>query len=241
MGYSFRLAARVLLYAPFHRQDSTHHSLCYTSHGALDGKRNSSMDPPWKINLTTHRTMSKRSYHGATLLDKLREQWSYWLTALTLPGREKALCALTALTLPGREKALCELTALTLPGREKALCELTALTLPGREKALCALTALTLPGREKALCELTALTLPGREKALCELTALTLPGRKKALCELTALTLPGRKKALCDEVVNLCTLTDSQLSIPSLEKQTWHFKHHRIAHFPFWAQITFKK
>ena len=35
MGYSFRLAARVLLYAPSHRQDSTYHSLCYTSQGAL--------------------------------------------------------------------------------------------------------------------------------------------------------------------------------------------------------------
>ena len=35
MGYSFRLAARVLLYAPSHRQDSTYHGLCYTSRGAL--------------------------------------------------------------------------------------------------------------------------------------------------------------------------------------------------------------
>ena len=32
IGYSFRLAARVLLYAPSHRQDSTYHVLCYTSH-----------------------------------------------------------------------------------------------------------------------------------------------------------------------------------------------------------------
>ena len=31
MGYSFQLTARVLLYLPSHRQDSTHHSLCYTS------------------------------------------------------------------------------------------------------------------------------------------------------------------------------------------------------------------
>ena len=37
MDYSFRLAARVILYAPSHRQDITYHSLCYTSHGALDG------------------------------------------------------------------------------------------------------------------------------------------------------------------------------------------------------------
>ena len=30
MSYSFRLAARSLLYAPYHRQVSTYHSLCYT-------------------------------------------------------------------------------------------------------------------------------------------------------------------------------------------------------------------
>ena len=42
MDYSFRLAAKVLLYAPSHRQ----HSLCYTSRGALAGTRNSSMGPP---------------------------------------------------------------------------------------------------------------------------------------------------------------------------------------------------
>ena len=44
--YSFRLAARVLLYAPSHRQDSTYHGLCYTSRGTLAGTRNSSMGPP---------------------------------------------------------------------------------------------------------------------------------------------------------------------------------------------------
>ena len=37
IGYSFQLAARVLLYAPSLRQDSTYHSLCYTSRGALAG------------------------------------------------------------------------------------------------------------------------------------------------------------------------------------------------------------
>ena len=46
IGYSFRLAARVLLYAPSHRQDNTYHGLCYTSRGALAGTRNSSMGPP---------------------------------------------------------------------------------------------------------------------------------------------------------------------------------------------------
>ena len=46
MGYSFRLAGRVLLYASSHRQDNTYHGLCYTSHGALTGTGNSSMCPP---------------------------------------------------------------------------------------------------------------------------------------------------------------------------------------------------
>ena len=46
IGYSYRLTARVLLYAPSHRQDNTYHGLCYTSRGALAGTRNSSMDPP---------------------------------------------------------------------------------------------------------------------------------------------------------------------------------------------------
>ena len=46
MGYSYRLTARVLLYAPSHRQDNTYHGLCYTSRGALAGTRNSSMGPP---------------------------------------------------------------------------------------------------------------------------------------------------------------------------------------------------
>ena len=46
IGYSYRLTARVLLYAPSHRQDSTYHGVCYTSRGALAGTRNSSMGPP---------------------------------------------------------------------------------------------------------------------------------------------------------------------------------------------------
>ena len=46
IGYSYRLAARVLLYAPSHKQDNTYHGLCYTSRGALAGMRNSSKGPP---------------------------------------------------------------------------------------------------------------------------------------------------------------------------------------------------
>ena len=46
IGYSYQLTARVLLYAPSHRQDNTYHSLCYTSRGALAGTRNSSVGRP---------------------------------------------------------------------------------------------------------------------------------------------------------------------------------------------------
>ena len=64
MGYSFRLTAGVILYAPSHRQDSTYHGLCYTSRGALAGTRNSSMGPKQEVQgikkemfyLTTHST-----------------------------------------------------------------------------------------------------------------------------------------------------------------------------------------
>ena len=54
IGYSYRLTARVLLYAPSHREDSTYHSLCYTrarcssvvrafAHGAMGCR----IDPSW--------------------------------------------------------------------------------------------------------------------------------------------------------------------------------------------------
>ena len=46
MVYSFRLAARVLLYASSHRLDNTYHGICYTRRGAMAGTRNSSMGPP---------------------------------------------------------------------------------------------------------------------------------------------------------------------------------------------------
>ena len=73
IGYSFRLTARVLLYAPSHRQDSTYHDLCYTSHGALAGTRNSSMGPPhegsirrpiapWANNLSTELHLAPVTY-----------------------------------------------------------------------------------------------------------------------------------------------------------------------------------
>ena len=64
IGYSLRLAARVLLYAPSHRQDSIYHGQCYTSHGALAGTRNSSMDPLHEGSI--QRPMSEHPYHRAT-------------------------------------------------------------------------------------------------------------------------------------------------------------------------------
>ena len=48
IGYSYRLTARVLLYAPSHRQDSIYHGLCYTSRGALAGTGNNSVGPPYE-------------------------------------------------------------------------------------------------------------------------------------------------------------------------------------------------
>ena len=66
IGYSLRLAAMVVLYASSHRQDNTYHGLCISSFGALAGTRNIPMGLPWRIDPTTHRTMSERSYHGAT-------------------------------------------------------------------------------------------------------------------------------------------------------------------------------
>ena len=42
MGYSFQLAARVLLYTSSHKQDDTYHDVCYTSRGALAGTGGSS-------------------------------------------------------------------------------------------------------------------------------------------------------------------------------------------------------
>ena len=60
IGYSYRLTARVLLYAPSHRQDNTYHGLCYTSCGALAGTRNSSMGPP-------HEGSIQRTLNGADI------------------------------------------------------------------------------------------------------------------------------------------------------------------------------
>ena len=45
-----------------HRQDSTYHSLCYTSRGALAGTRNSSMGPPHEGSIQQQGRVGKRIY-----------------------------------------------------------------------------------------------------------------------------------------------------------------------------------
>ena len=62
-GFSFWLAARCFSYVLSLRQDNTFWGLCYISCGALAGMRNSSVRPPWRIQLMTHCTMSKHSNH----------------------------------------------------------------------------------------------------------------------------------------------------------------------------------
>ena len=78
--YSFRLTARVLLYAPSHRQDSTYHGLCYTSRGALAGTRNGSMGLP---NEGSIRRPIAPSHHDRTLLPR-----SYISLPPTMGSRE---------------------------------------------------------------------------------------------------------------------------------------------------------
>ena len=74
------------------RQDNTYHILCYTSSEALAGTRNSSMGPPWRIDLMIHRTISERSYHRAT--SHRISIWSYyWYTEhFNLHHRYKYYC-----------------------------------------------------------------------------------------------------------------------------------------------------
>ena len=57
---------------PSHRHDNTYHGFWYTSRGARVGTRNSLMGPQWRIDPTIHRTMSERSYHGATSCSLLK-------------------------------------------------------------------------------------------------------------------------------------------------------------------------
>ena len=65
IGYSYRLTARVLLYAPSQGQDNTYHGLCCTSRGALAGTRNSS--PVRNKTTIAHLRASLRSFNMSSL------------------------------------------------------------------------------------------------------------------------------------------------------------------------------
>ena len=75
IGYSYRLTARVLLYAPSHRQDNTYHGLCYTSRGALAETRNSSI--VWK---------RERSWHWWNDIVKRKHDDKFWIGNFRLTG-----------------------------------------------------------------------------------------------------------------------------------------------------------
>ena len=102
IGYTFRLTARVLLYAPSHRQDNTYHSLCYTSRGALARTRNSSMGPhppPMKDRSDDpsqhERTLLPRSYISLLIDIEYLSTGNYlsnvFLIKVFLEGREEML------------------------------------------------------------------------------------------------------------------------------------------------------
>ena len=98
IGYSFWLTARVPLYAPFHRQDNTYHSLCYTSRGALAGMGNSSMGSPheesirrpiapWANTLTTELHLAPHLW----MKTQTRRQRSFYLWLKTQTRRQRSL------------------------------------------------------------------------------------------------------------------------------------------------------
>ena len=103
IGYSYRLTARVLLYAPSHGQDSTYHGLCYTSRGALAGTRNSSMGPPHEGSirrpiapranaLTTELTMNSRQYLVLLFTSDMSSQFQCNTCGAYKEGHELAQC-----------------------------------------------------------------------------------------------------------------------------------------------------
>ena len=74
IGYSYRLTARVLLYASSHRPDNTYHGLCYTSRGALAGMRNSSMGGT----LSNHRRSKTLGGPWTRNSEGPQNQWLFW-------------------------------------------------------------------------------------------------------------------------------------------------------------------
>ena len=83
MSYSFILAAKDILYAPSHRQDSTYDGPVYTSRGALAGTRNSSVGPPGETDTTTHCALSGHSTTKLTTIESnllLQQVMFYFIT-----------------------------------------------------------------------------------------------------------------------------------------------------------------
>ena len=86
IGYSFRLTARVLLYAPSHRQDNIPQPLLQSwSTGWKEKYLNGST--PWRIDPTTHRTMSERSTSDLRPAPIVKK----WTVRTTNPGQHPQL------------------------------------------------------------------------------------------------------------------------------------------------------
>ena len=85
--YSYRLTARVLLYAPSHIQDNTQHSLCYTSRGALAGTRNSRLYGV--VHIVKDHEIVKRNPDANTtgfFYTHIPHTHSLWLCAILIVG-----------------------------------------------------------------------------------------------------------------------------------------------------------
>ena len=78
IGYSYRLTARVLLYAPSHRQDNTYHGLCYTSFGALAGTRPNYETLKKNIEICHHVTTVSNFVHAKTYFTPINLRRDVW-------------------------------------------------------------------------------------------------------------------------------------------------------------------
>ena len=114
IGYSYRLTASVLLYAPSHRQDNTYHGLCYTCRGALAGTRNSSMGPPhegsirrpiapWANVLPLSYVPLHLSYRSLALTSKEFAYYDHWL----FKNCSSVTTGLYSLVLAGENDVTC--------------------------------------------------------------------------------------------------------------------------------------
>ena len=83
IGYSYRLTARVLLYAPSHRQDNTYRGLCYTSYGALAGTEIAQWVHPMKDR------SDDTSHHERTLGEMQSQTVILLLLFVFYSGKEK--------------------------------------------------------------------------------------------------------------------------------------------------------